>query len=120
MLMMQKGPIDLVHLEKYVVGDDALRDEILAIFDDQAAMLIAQFGEAQTDEGWRNTAHALKGASRGIGAWVLGDLCEDAETLIGKVPGKSEKRAVLLVSIRGQISEILAEAERVRNIGKCA
>lgn len=118
--MTRQSPIDLVHLEKYVVGDDALRDEILTIFDDQASALSAQLGDAQNDDSWSNTAHALKGASRGIGAWALGDLCEEAEKLVGKEPGKREKRAVLLVSIRRSISNILEESERIRNIGLCA
>lgn len=118
--MTKQSPIDLVHLEKYVVGDDALRDEILTIFDDQASALCAQFSEAQTDDGWSNTAHALKGASRGIGAWALGDLCEEAESLVGQKPGKREKRALLLISIQNNISNILAESERIRNIGLCA
>lgn len=118
--MTNQGPIDLVHLEKYVVGDDALREEILTIFDNQASALSAQLGDAQNDDSWSNTAHALKGASRGIGAWVLGDLCEHAETLIGNHPGKREKRAVLLVAIRKNIAAILAESERIRSMGLCA
>ena len=111
--MSPQRPIDLVHLEKYVVGDDALRNEILSIFSDQARLLNGQFDIAQTDEGWRNTAHALKGASRGVGAWALGDLCEEAESLIGQVSGKGEKRAAILTLIRDQISTVVAEAGRL-------
>lgn len=118
--MTHQGPIDLVHLEKYVVGDDALRDEILTIFDNQADLLGGQLDVSQTDEGWRNTAHALKGAARGIGAWALGDLCAEAETMIGQMPGKRERRAVMLVSIRRQLSQILDEVQRIRNMGLCA
>ena len=119
-MLRNKSPIDLVHLEKYVAGDDTLRDEIFTIFGDQAALLCSQFSAQQTDNGWQNTAHALKGASRGIGAWVLGDLCADAESLVDEVPGKAEMRSILLVSIRQQISEIAAEAERIRTLGECA
>ncbi|MHA7873477.1 MAG: Hpt domain-containing protein [Hyphococcus sp.] len=118
--MTAQSPIDLVHLEKYVFGDDALRDEILEIFDDQAAALSAQLSGAQNDEVWRNAAHALKGASRGIGAWALGDLCEQAEALTGPSSGKRERRAALLVAIKRQIMTIIAESERIRNIGLCA
>lgn len=106
--------IDTAHLEKYVVGDAALRDEILCIFSDQAEFLDSQFEIGQTDEGWRNTAHALKGAARGVGAWTLGDLCEKAETLVGDVAGKRERRAALLVSLRHQLKRALAEAARLR------
>ena len=107
--------IDLDHLEKYVAGDSALRDEILAIFHEQADLLSGQFSIDQSDEGWRNTAHTMKGAARGVGAWGLGDLCDQAEELIGSIPGKSEKRAALLVSIRRQISKTIGEVKRLRD-----
>ncbi len=105
--------IDVDHLEKYVAGDDSLRDEILTIFGDQALLLSEQFSIDQTDEGWSNTAHTMKGAARGVGAWVLGDLCEEAEALIGQIAGKNEKRAALLVSIRAQLKNTVCEAKRL-------
>jgi HPt (histidine-containing phosphotransfer) domain-containing protein len=106
--------IDLEHLEKYVSGDVALRNEILSIFSEQARLLSGQFSDANSDEAWRNTAHALKGASRGVGAWVLGDLCEEAEQMIGAIAGKAEKRAAILVSIRQKVGDALTEADRLR------
>lgn len=106
--------IDLDHLEKYVAGDSALRDEILCIFSDQVELLGGQLDIGQSDEGWRNTAHALKGAARGVGAWLVGDLCEKAEALIGQIAGKAEKRAALLVSLRHQLAKAVAEAARLR------
>ena len=98
-----KALIDWGHLEKYVVGDVALRDEILSIFVEQANKLMAEFDASQTDEGWKMTAHSLKGASRGVGAWDIGELCEEAETMIGGVPGKCESRSALY---GGDASEI--------------
>ncbi len=108
--------IDLDHLDKYVAGDAGLRDEILEIFAEQASVLGEQFNVSATDEGWRNVAHALKGASRGVGAWALGDLCEEAEYLIGEIAGKAERRAAILVSIRQKIDSALAEVRRLREI----
>lgn len=107
--------IDWDHLEKYVIGDDALRDEILTIFVEQAGNLIAQFDAAQTDEGWRTTAHTLKGAARGIGAWELGALCEEAEEVIGGVPGKCETRSALLISIRQKLGATIDAAKQLRD-----
>ncbi len=107
--------IDWDHLEKYVVGDDALRDEILTIFVEQANKLLAQFDAAQTDEGWKTTAHTLKGASRGVGAWDLGMLCEEAEDMIGTIPGKRESRSALLISIRQKLNETVNEAIQLRD-----
>lgn len=108
--------IDLVHLDKYVAGDIGLRDESLMIFSEQADMLREKFSSAETDEAWRNTAHALKGASRGVGAWALGDLCEEAEGMIGQIAGKAERRAAILVSIHRRISEAMGEVKRLRSL----
>ncbi len=107
--------IDLDHLDMYICGDPALRDEILTIFEEQAERWSELFDPGQTDEGWRNAAHALKGASRGIGAWEVGDLCEEAESLIGEQQGKAEKRAALLVSLRTKLNATVAEARRLRD-----
>ncbi len=111
---MPGSVIDFDHLEKYVAGDNALRDEILEIFSEQVEMLMQQFDVFQNDEGWRNTAHTLKGASRGVGAWTLGSLCEDAEALIGAAPAKQESRATMLVSLRHTARAAVEEARRVR------
>ena len=107
--MRSDGAIDFDHLEKYVAGDDALRDEILGIFAEQVRNLLEQFDVFQPDEDWKNTAHTLKGASRGVGAWALGQLCEDAEKLTGAAPAKREARATLLVSLRFQAHAALEE-----------
>ena len=102
------------------MGDLGLRDEILSIFDEQVVMLVAQFDEAQTDEHWSNTAHTLKGASRGVGAWELGDLCEKAEKIIGSDSDKAEQREVILILIKNNVSNILAESKRIQSMGLCA
>lgn len=112
--MSRQSTIDSDHLEKYVAGDYALRDEILVIFSEQINTLSRGFDTAQSDEAWRNTAHSAKGCARGVGAWRLGDLCEEAEGLIGSIPGKLERRAALLVSIRRSIEDALGDAERLR------
>lgn len=108
--------IDLDHLEKYVGGDIGLRDEILTIFYEQAEMLSGNFSVTSTDECWRNVAHALKGASLGVGSWALGELCGEAESMIGELPGKTERRAAILVSIRQAITAALEEVRRLRDV----
>ena len=113
--MGKQALIDLEHLNIYIAGDDALRDEILTIYEEQAEKWSAYFDPKQSDEDWRDAAHALKGASRGIGAWEVGDLCEEAETLIGDKPGKIEGRAALLVEIRTQLNATVDEARRLRD-----
>ncbi len=112
--MKVNGIIDFDHLEKYVAGDSALRDEILEIFAGQVDLHLQQFDVFQSDEAWKNTAHTLKGASRGVGAWSLGQLCEDAERLVGAAPAKQESRATLLVSLRIAANSAMEEAKRFR------
>ena len=112
--MTAGGMIAFDHLEKYVVGDDMLRDEILEIFSEQVCLLLEKFDVFQTDEAWKNTAHTLKGAARGVGAWSLGKICEEAENMIGAAPGKQEARATLLVSLRVMASDAIDEAKRFR------
>lgn len=106
--------IDFDHLEKYVAGDDALRDEILQIFIEQVESLLDQFDVFQSDESWKTTAHTLKGAARGVGAWELGRLCEEAEGLIGPTRAKQEGRATTLVSLRHMARAAIEDADRVR------
>ena len=57
--------IDLQHLDKYVAGDRALRDEILAIFEEQADLWTRMLDPRGEDSAWKDAAHALKGAAPG-------------------------------------------------------
>ena len=114
--MNKESVIDLDHLDKYVMGDTALRDEILTIFAEQVETLNAQFSETASDDDWKFATHSMKGAARGVGAWVLGDLSEEAEALIGKTPAKGEKRAAIMISIRQQVNAALDDVKRLRGL----
>jgi HPt (histidine-containing phosphotransfer) domain-containing protein len=105
--------IDLAHLEQYVFGDRALLDEILTIFIEQASMWIERMDPSLDDEAWRSAAHTLKGASRGVGAWALGDLAEKAETLVGG--DKTAARTEMLESLRQSAEETIAFASEIRD-----
>jgi len=73
------GAVDFGHLERFAAGDDAVIDEVLEIFRQQAAIWASLIDPAS--EGWRDAVHTVKGASRGIGAFQLGDACERAEQI---------------------------------------
>lgn len=111
--MQPQAVIDLDHLEKYVAGDDALRDEILELYVERASYLGEQLEAAQTDEAWKDAAHALKGAARGVGAWALGDLCQEAEKLAGAQT--IERRAAALADIRREIKAAAAHAHALKS-----
>lgn len=109
-----KPAIDLDHLNRYVFGDSELLEEILSIFDEQAAFWLDRLDPALPDESWRDAAHTLKGASRGIGSWGVAELCEHAETLVGGAPEKTAKRRALLQDLRKQLGAAKKEAQRLR------
>jgi HPt (histidine-containing phosphotransfer) domain-containing protein len=71
------GAVDFGYLERFAAGDAAVIDEVLEIFREQAAIWAALIDPES--EGWRDAVHTVKGASRGIGAFQLGDACERAE-----------------------------------------
>ncbi len=112
---MGNALIDLNHLDRYVAGDRILRDEILGIFEEQAEMWIRMLDPNQEDAAWKDAAHALKGASRGVGAWDVGDLCQDAEMLVGDERRDLVKRSLLLEDLRAKVLETVEEVKRLRN-----
>lgn len=71
------GAVDFAYLEGFAAGDDALIDEVLVIFREQARLWSPMLDEAS--EGWRDSVHTIKGAARGVGAFALGDACERCE-----------------------------------------
>ena len=73
------GAVDFAYLEQYAAGDMQLVDEVLGLFREQAALWSPLMDPHAPSEGWRDAVHTLKGASRGVGAFALGDACEAAE-----------------------------------------
>lgn len=108
--------IDLDHLDQYVCGDRALLDEILTIFEEQARLWLARLDPESDDESWRNAAHALKGASRGVGAWRIGDICEAAEDMIDAGPDKATRRRAVVDELESLIVEAVGEVGRIRSV----
>jgi HPt (histidine-containing phosphotransfer) domain-containing protein len=76
------GAVDFAYLEGFAAGDETLIDEVLAIFREQAGMWAPMLDPAS--EGWRDAVHTIKGASRGVGAFRLGDECERCEARGGE------------------------------------
>lgn len=96
--------VDLNHLNLYVGDDTDLRDEILAIYQEQLSMWLGKFTPQMSDDEWYQANHTLKGASRGVGVWSIGDVCELAEAIKGQ---KAESQRAAL------IAELLPLGERV-------
>ncbi|MDP1632938.1 MAG: Hpt domain-containing protein [Caulobacter sp.] len=80
------GAVDFDYLERFAAGDVQVIDEVLGLFQEQAAMWSPML-DSQTD-GWRDAVHTVKGAARGVGAHALNIACERAEAEGGQaLPG---------------------------------
>ena len=72
------GAVDFPYLEAFAAGDAGVIDEVLGLFQEQA-QLWSPLLDSES-EGWRDAAHTVKGAARGIGAHALAEACERAES----------------------------------------
>jgi HPt (histidine-containing phosphotransfer) domain-containing protein len=72
-----KGVVDFGYLEDFAAGDEAVVDEVLELFREQAALWSRLVDADQP--GWRDAVHTIKGAARGVGAFALGEACAWAE-----------------------------------------
>lgn len=104
-----RRPIDLVHLSKYTLGNRTLENELLGLFRTQAGVYLARLADASDDIEWKNAAHSLKGSARGLGAWALAELAEEAERL----PAAAETRPAIMARIADAIAAVNAFIDSV-------
>ena len=79
---MGKTAIDLEHLARYTGGEKELNAEVLRLFDGQITRMVAELDSlivSRDGKRWREVAHTIKGAARGVGAFSMGDLAARAE-----------------------------------------
>lgn len=72
-------PIDLVHLARQTMGDKALQDEVLRMFETQVNLYFERVRTTNDRHELTMGLHTLKGASIGVGAVALADLARHAE-----------------------------------------
>src|ERR1700742_5016301 len=81
-LSTEPTPIDLDHLARYTGGEKALNSEILRLFDSQVTDMVGQLDgliALRDAKRWREIAHTIKGAARGVGAFEMGEAAAAAE-----------------------------------------
>ncbi|CAM5407510.1 HPt (histidine-containing phosphotransfer) domain-containing protein [Aquamicrobium terrae] len=71
-------PIDLAHLARQTLDDRDLEREVLGLFVQQAISVRDSIADADTQQR-RLLAHGLKGAARGVGAFVIADWAAEVE-----------------------------------------
>lgn len=71
------GPIDWQHLDRVTMGDAALADEVLGLFDRQAGEMAEAIRVVPPD--MARLLHGLKGSACGIGAVQVADAAQRLE-----------------------------------------
>jgi len=99
-----KRPIDLVHLAKFTMGDTALEEEILGLFERQSQLYIGQLEKSASAKEWFAAAHTIKGSAKSVGAFHVAKLAEEAEKL-GDEASAAEK-TVLLQKMRTELDSV--------------
>ena len=107
--------IDLVHLARQTEADAALEAELLALFDRQAADLLAQLAvEGAARAGRADIAHKLRGSALAVGAFRVASAAETLETLLNSdrmSPPERERAlgglAAAVAEARGAIAGLL-------------
>jgi HPt (histidine-containing phosphotransfer) domain-containing protein len=115
-----RAVFDPEHLDRMTSGDQDLQAEVLDLFRHQAELWGRLLDPQFPSDNWGDAAHTLKGAARGIGAWKLAGICQDAETLGREQKGDSSEsamvnRAVRLALVREALDEALAEVAHFRH-----
>lgn len=103
---MAPGAVDFDYLEGFMAGDMQIVTEVLALFQGQAEGWQPRLDSPAADD-WRDLAHTIKGAARGIGANALGDVADRAER--GDAAMAPELKRVLadtLAEIEGYLTRI--------------
>lgn len=100
------GAVDFAHLERYAGHDQALVDEVLSIFREQAALWLRLLDPRAPGGAWRDAAHSLKGSALGVGAFALADECEAAELASG---ANEVERTAALDRIKDALDLALAD-----------
>ncbi|MCA1436080.1 Hpt domain-containing protein [Bradyrhizobium sp. BRP20] len=104
------SPLDLDHLSRMTLGDAELEQEVLAMFAEQAARLLAAMTALPAETG--TLAHKLKGSARGIGALAVADAAASLETAIRTGHGRPHAFAALKEAVAEARAAIAAMLKR--------
>jgi HPt (histidine-containing phosphotransfer) domain-containing protein len=75
-------PVDLDHLRRMTLGDQALEREVLGMFLKQSGRVLDQLAEMSSEAS--ALAHTLKGSARAIGAFRVADSAAAVEDAVRK------------------------------------
>ncbi len=72
-------PVDLVHLAKQCLGNEALELDVLRLFDQTMGTYFERLRLAATFDDMAITIHSIKGAAAGVGAWAIAEQAKGIE-----------------------------------------
>lgn len=105
-------PVDLVHLAKQCLGDEALELEVLRLFD---ATLRDYYARLKLAAGFDDLAlvlHSIKGAAGGVGAWAVADMAKGMEHEIRNgrplTPERIDDLGLVVEDVRDFIGRMVA------------
>jgi HPt (histidine-containing phosphotransfer) domain-containing protein len=105
-------PVDLVHLAKQCMGNEALERDVLRLFDQTVDTYFERLKVASTFDDLAITIHSIKGAAAGVGAWSIAEHAKAIESdLRDGFAIRSERiddLGVVVEEVRDFIARILA------------
>lgn len=105
--------INLAHLARYTGGEHALNAEILRLFDAQVGAMVGDLKGvllARDATRWREIAHTIKGAARGVGAFRMGEAAAAAEPVdLLAQTGKAEDAIARLMAEGDAVQSFIAD-----------
>lgn len=101
------GAVDFAVLNGMTGGDDAINEEVLGLFVNQAGLWSAMLDLKV--EGWRDGVHTIRGAAAGIGARDLAMICAEAEAVDQKLAAPAVER------VRDALEAALADVAAYRH-----
>lgn len=105
-------PVDLVHLAKQCLGDEALELEVLRLFDTTIRDYYGRLKMAASFDDLTLVLHSIKGAAGGVGAWAVADLSKAMEHEIRSgrplTPERIDDLGLVVEDVRNFIGRMVA------------
>ena len=112
----EQGPIvDQAHLDRMTGGYAAMAAEVLGLFREQCDLWMRLLEPTTETLDWGNAAHTIKGSARGIGAWMLGEICGEAEEAARDGELTHDQKRAWREAISNELSGVLTEIARLEH-----
>jgi HPt (histidine-containing phosphotransfer) domain-containing protein len=101
-------PVDLVHLAKQCLGDEALEREVLRLFDTTITDYYGRLKLATSFDDLSLVLHSIKGAAGGVGAWSIAEQAKAMEHEMRSGRPLSQEKIDDLGIVVGDVRDFIA------------